>query len=201
MTRRVAPAVLLAAALLPAAGCTSGHKQPASQGTVASNATTAPAGPGTLRLNLRASALGAGHGVNAAAAARAATPEMQRFLTRYLTAAFLDAQRQQQAGWHDLLALFDGPVQATARRDLAALSLGPDAARVSAVRAGPTSAKVTFLLSGSRPAAATVSLSFSGSADTGQGTGPVRLRTVLQLLRTGRGWTIESYDSHTGSGS
>jgi hypothetical protein len=200
MLHRVAPCGVLIVALLLAA-CTSGKRHAAGQQPPAgTSGTTAPAGPATLHLNLQASAIGVARGVNAAAAARGATPDMQRFLSGYLTAAFLDAQRQQRAGWRNLIAMFDATVQATARRDLDALSLGAEASKVTAVRAGPTSARVAFLFSGSHPAAATVSLDFSGTADTGQGSGPVRLKAVLQLLRTAHGWVIESYDSHTGGG-
>jgi hypothetical protein len=43
-----------------------------------------------------------------------------------------------------------------------------------------------------------VRLSFDGTADSPQGSGPVRLRSVLQLLGGQPGWRIAAYDSKTG---
>ena len=36
------------------------------------------------------------------------------------------------------------------------------------------------------------------TADTAKGSGPVRLRSVLQLLATGDSWRIAAFDSRTG---
>jgi hypothetical protein len=48
------------------------------------------------------------------------------------------------------------------------------------------------------PEAATVRVSFDATADTAKGSGPVRLRSVLQLLATGNSWRIAAFDSRTG---
>jgi hypothetical protein len=54
------------------------------------------------------------------------------------------------------------------------------------------------LFSGNRPAAATVTISFDGTATTAQGSGPVRVHSVLQLLAGQPGWRIAAYDSKAG---
>jgi hypothetical protein len=55
------------------------------------------------------------------------------------------------------------------------------------------------VLYGPRPVAATVRLAFDGTAATAKGSGPVRLRSVLQLLWTRSGWRIAAFDSRTGA--
>ncbi len=147
---------------------------------------------------MKAAAQGPERGFNPKTAARRATPGVEQFLSRYLTVAFLDPG-QQRTGWHDLLALFDTPVQQAARRDLDALCLGTAATQVKTVRPGPARASVMFLYQGGRAVGATIKLAFDGSADVGQGTGPVRLRSVFQLLWTTKGWRIASYQSQTGA--
>ena len=103
-----------------------------------------------------------------------------------------------EAGWDGLIGLFDKPVRASARKQLDALSLGADARKVSAIRPSRASARAVVLYGEQRPAAATVRLAFDGTADTAQGSGPVHLRSVLQLLATGEGWRIAAFDSRTG---
>ena len=186
---------MLAAALLLTA-CTSGKKAGAPATSAAGQATGTASAP--LKVQVEAAAQGPERGFDAKVAAKRATPDMERFLSRYLTVAFLDPG-QQRTGWRELLALFDVPVQQAARRDLDALSLGTAAAQVKAVQPGPAKAAVTFLYQGSRPVGATVKLAFDGAADVEQGSGPVRLRSVLQLLWTAKGWRIASYQSQTGA--
>jgi hypothetical protein len=191
-------AFVLGVVLLLVAGCTSGKRD---QGTSApsqsqTSATAPPAKP--LTVEVRAAAQGPQHGFDAKAAARKATPNLQRFLQRYLSAAFLDP-KQQRSGWRDLLTLFDGSVQAAARRDIDSLSLGSDAARVRSVQPDGANASVLFLYRGGRPAGATVKLSFKGSAEADGGRGPVRMRSVFQLLSTPVGWRIAAYQSRTGA--
>ncbi|HEV8652295.1 MAG TPA: hypothetical protein VG276_23620 [Actinomycetes bacterium] len=161
-------------------------------------ATSGPPKAGPLQLELKSAAQGPERGFNPKTAAQRATPDMERFIRRYVTAAFLDPG-QPRAGWRDLLAMFDTPVQRAARRDLESLSLGTAAAQVKTVRPGRARAAVMFLYQGGRPVGATVKLAFDGSADVEQGTGPVRLRSVFQLLRTAQGWRIVSYQSQTGA--
>ncbi len=187
--RLAAVALGALATLLPAA-CTSGKHQAAP----APPTTQAP--PAPLRVELRADAQGPVHGFDARTAAAKASPGMQRFLTGYLTAAFLDPT-QQRSGYRALLALFDAPLRAAARRDLDALSLGSDAQGVTAVRPGPASAHATFLYRDGRAVAAVVQVAFDGSADRSDGSGPVRLRATLALEAIPAGWRIVSYDSHT----
>jgi hypothetical protein len=184
------------AAVLAVAGCTSGGQgEPAGQ---APGSTASPAAPDKpLRVELVAVAKVPAGGPSAKRAARQAAPGLERFLDRYLTAAYVDAAGGE-AGWDGLLGLFDKPVRASARKQLDALSLGAAAAKVSAVRPGRASARAVVLYGDRRPAAATVRLAFDGTADTAQGSGQVHLRSVLQLLATGEGWRIADFDSRTG---
>jgi hypothetical protein len=187
-------AVLLTAVLL-VAGCTSGDRpEPSPAGGPASTAAP-PAEP--LRVQLVTTAKSPPDGLTAKRAAQRATPGLERFLDRYLTAAFVEAAGGE-AGWDGLLGLFDKPVKASARKQLDALSLGAAAPKVSAVRPHRASARAVVLYGDRRPAAATVRLAFDATADTAQGSGQVHLRSVLQLLATGEGWRIAAFDSRTG---
>lgn len=196
---RFARAIAALAAALLLASCTSGKQEgPAPSGATGQPATSSPAKAAPLRLQLKAGAQGPERGFNAGVAAQRATPDLERFLNRYLSVAFLDPG-QQRSGWRELLVLFDTGVQKAARRDLDSLSLGAAAAQVKTVRPGPARASAMFLYQDGRPVGATVKLSFDGSADVEQGTGPIRLRSVFQLLRTAQGWRIVSYQSQTGA--
>jgi hypothetical protein len=185
---------LLAAALLLAA-CTSGGDRDAGGGGERPATTAAPAKP--LKVTLRTTARGPERGFDAKRAAKRAAPGIERFLDRYLTVAFVDAAGGE-AGWDRLLAMFDQPVRAAARKQLDALSLGAAAPTVTAVQPGRASAQAAVLY-GSRLAAATVRLSFDGTAATAKGSGQVHLRSVLQLLWTRGGWRIAAFDSRTGA--
>jgi hypothetical protein len=189
-------ALLLSVVLLLAAGCTSGKRDQGATGQSQTSATTAPAKP--LKIEVRAAAQGPEHGFNAKLAAQKAIPNLQRFLQRYLSVAFLDPE-QQRSGWRDLLTLFDGSVQGAAKRDIDSLSLGSDAAQIKSVQPDSAAASVLFLYRGGRPAGATVKLSFKGSAEAERGSGPVRMRSVFQLLSTPAGWRIAAYQSRTGA--
>ena len=185
-------AVLIMA--VAAVGCTSGGSRPPDR-TDRPPGGVAAARP--LRVELVTSAKVPQGGPEARRAAGRAAPGLERFLDRYLTAAYVDAAGGE-AGWDGLLGLFDKPVRASARKQLDALSLGAAAAKVSAVRPGRASARAVVLYGDRRPAAATVRLAFDGTADTAQGSGQVHLRSVLQLLATGEGWRIAAFDSRTG---
>jgi hypothetical protein len=186
-------AVVLMIALL-AAGCTSGdRKEPSGPPTGA----TSPAPAEPLRVRLVATAKVPQGGPSARRAAKQAAPGLERFLARYLTAAFVEAAGGE-TGWDGLLGLFDTPVKASARKQLNALSLGAAAPKVSAVRPHRASARAVILYGSRRPAAATVRLAFDATADTAQGSGQVHLRSVLQLLATREGWRIAAFDSRTG---
>ena len=179
-----------------AAGCTfGGGSDGHGQAPEPPASSAAPARP--LQVELVTVAEVPPGGPSARRAAKQAEPGLERFLDRYLTAAFVDAAGGE-GGWDGLLGLFDKPVRASARKQLDALSLGADAAKVSAVRPGRASARVVVLYGGKRPAAATVRLAFDGTADTAQGSGQVHLRSVLQLLATGEGWRIAAFESRTG---
>jgi hypothetical protein len=186
---------LLVAAVLLVTGCTSDKGEPTTTGQSQTSGTIAAVK--SLRIEMRSSAQGPERAFNAKAAAKKATPNMERFLHRYLTVAFLDPG-QQKNGWRDLLVLFDGSVKAAAKRDLDSLSLGSDADAVKSVQPDAAKASVLFLYRGSRPAGATVKLSFEGSAEVEKGTGPVRLQSVFQMLSTPEGWRIAAYQSRTG---
>jgi hypothetical protein len=186
----------LAVAALVAAGCSfGGGSRPAGEVGTPVPSTLAPAKP--LRVALVTSARGPERGFDARRAARQAAPGIERFLDRYLSAAFVDAAGGE-AGWDGLLGLFDKPVRAGARKQLDALSLGAAAPKVTAVRPERASARAVVLYGDRRPAAATVRLAFDGTADTAQGSGQVHLRSVLHLLATGDGWRIAAFDSRTG---
>jgi hypothetical protein len=192
--RLVATAGLLAALL--AAGCTSGGK-PQAPGQ-APGATAAPAAPAApLEVTLVATAKVPPGGPSARKAAKQTAPGLERFVDRYLTAAFVQAAGGE-AGWDGLLGLFDPTVRASARKQLNALSLGAAAPQVTAVRPSRASARAVVLYGGRRPEAATVQVAFDATADTAKGSGQVHLRSVLQLLATGNGWRIAGFDSRTG---
>ena len=193
---RTGLAGLLAGVIL-AGGCTSGGGS-GSDGAP-SEPSAAPATPArSLQVQLVTVAKVPPGGPNARRAASKAAPGLERFLDRYLTAAYLDAAGRK-GGWDRLIGLFDTPVRGSARKQLDALSLGAAAAEVSAVRPSRASARAVVLYGTQRPAAATVRLVFDGTADTAKGSGPVRLRSVLQLLATGDGWRIAAFDSRTGT--
>jgi len=184
------------AALLLASACTSGGK-PRSSGQ-ATGSTAGPATPAApLEVKLVATAKVPPGGPSAKRAAKQAAPGLERFVDRYLSAAFVDAAGGE-AGWDGLLGLFDTPVRASARKQLNALSLGAAAPKVSAVRPSRASARAVVLYGGQRAEAATVRVAFDATADTAQGSGQVHLRSVLQLLATGDGWRIAAFDSRTG---
>jgi len=193
---RVFTALLVAVALL-LVGCSSGKKQQPKAAQATSPPSTAAPAAGPLKLQLTTSAVGPERGFNPSQAAKRVTPDLQRFLTRYLTVAFLQPQ-QAKKGWKDFLAMFDPPLRASAKRQLDALALGSVASKVTAVRPGRASARATVLFSGNRPAAATVTVSFDGTATTAQGSGPVRVHSVLQLVAGQPGWRIAAYDSKAG---
>jgi hypothetical protein len=184
---------LLAAALLLAA-CTSGGDRDA--GGTAERPATTTAPPRPLKVTLKTTARGPERGFNAKRAARQAAPGIERFLDRYLTVAFVDAAGGE-GDWDRLLALFDKPVRAAARKELDALSLGAAAPTVTAVSPGRASARAAVLYR-TQLAAATVRLAFDGTATTAKGSGQVHLRSVLQLLWTRHGWRIAAFDSRTG---
>ncbi|HEU4397917.1 MAG TPA: hypothetical protein VFU54_08810 [Actinomycetota bacterium] len=192
--RPVRSVALLAAALLLAA-CTSGGERDTGSATTAAPTTAIPSRP--LEVTLRTTARGPERGFNAERAAKRAAPGIERFLDRYLTTAFVDAAGGDRS-WDRLLAMFDKPVRAAARKQLDAVSLGAAVPTVTSVQPGRASAMATVLY-GSRPVAATVRLSFDGTAATAQGNGPVQLRSVLQLLWTRSGWQIAAFDSRTGA--
>ena len=181
------------ALLLLMAGCTSGGRE--ERGGKATGSTAGPAAP--LKVKLVATAKVPPGGPSAAQAAKRAAPGLERFLDRYLTAAFVNAPGGE-AGWDGLLGLFDKPVRASARRQLNALSLGAAAPTVSAVRPSRASARAVVLYGSQRPEAATVRLAFDATAATAKGSGQVHLRSVLQLLATGDGWRIAGFNSRTG---
>jgi hypothetical protein len=186
---------LLVAALLLVTGYTSDKGEPTTTGQSQTSGTIAAAK--TLRIEIRSSAQGPERAFNPKAAAKKATPNMERFLHRYLSVAFLDPA-QEKNGWRDLLVLFDGSVKAAAKRDLDSLSLGSGAAEIKSVQPDKAKASVLFFYRGSRPAGATVKLNFEGSAEAEKGTGPVRMASVFQMLSTPQGWRIAAYQSRTG---
>jgi len=195
--RRLALVAGLLASVLLAAGCTSGGRS--GSGGQATGSTAAPAAPAqpALQISVATTAKVPPGGLGAEQAAKRAAPGLEKFLDRYLTEAYVDAAGGK-ADWNGLLGLFDTPVRASARKQLDALSLGAAAAQVSAVRPSRTSARAVVLYGAQRPQAATVRLAFDATAETAQGSGPVHLRSVLQLLATGEGWRIAAFDSRTG---
>jgi hypothetical protein len=193
---RLAGLAVLLAAVLVAAGCTSGDRS-GSGGQASGSPTNSAAPAQPLQVRLVTMAKVPPGGLSAKRAASRAAPGLERFLDRYLTIAFVDAAGGE-TGWDGLLRLFDTPVRASARKQIDALSLGAAAPKVSAVRPGRASARAVVLYGGQRPAAATVRLAFDGTADTAKGSGQVHLRSVLQLLATGKGWRIAAFDSRTG---
>jgi hypothetical protein len=187
--------VLLAGVALLAAGCSSGKKQKDQSPATTAQATAPAAGP--LQVTVSTTARGPEQGFDAGKAAKQVSPDIQKFVSRYLTVAFLEPA-QARSGYKDLLAMFDMPVRASATKQLDSLSLGSAGTQVKAVRPGKASARAVVLFAGGHPTAATVNISFDGTADAEQGSGPLRLRSVFQLLRAQSGWRIAAYDSNTG---
>ena len=183
------------AGLLLAAACTSGGKPSSSGQGTGSTAPAAPAAP--LNVKLVATAKVPPGGLSAKRAASRAAPGLERFVDRYLNAAFVHAAGGE-TGWDGLLGLFDPPVRASARQQLNALSLGAAAPTVTAVRPSRASARAVVLYGGQGAEAATVRVAFDATADTAKGSGQVHLRSVLQLLATGDGWRIAGFDSRPG---
>jgi hypothetical protein len=187
---RVRPVLVLATVLLVAtAGCTRGRdrEEASSQAT-----TTAPA-PVVPTVAVKASAKGSGSGAALAKAAASAAPELDLFLTRYLTVAFSPAAARD--GFPDFSRFFNPDLREAVVRDLASLSLGRAGGGLTGVRTDPASARAVFLIEGARPLAATVSLRMSGSATGPGGQLPISLQLVLALERGAQGWKIASYDS------
>jgi hypothetical protein len=191
--------VLLVAVALLVSGCGSGKKQKEQAAATTTPPATAPAAR-PLNVTVAATARGPEQGFNANKAAKQVAPDIQKFVTRYLTVAFLEPA-QARSGWKHLLIMFDTPVRGSASKQLDSLSLGSAAPQVKTVRPGKATARAVVLFSGGHPTAATVTVSFDATAESGQGSGPLRLRSVLQLLRTQAGWRIAAYDSKTGGGT
>ena len=144
-------------------------------------------------MTVKASARGPGSAAALAKATTRAVPELEVFLTRYLTAAFdPDAAR---AGFPGFSRFFDPGLRQAVVRDLASLSLGRAGGNLTEVRTEPANASTVFLIEGARPLAATVVLSMRGSASGPAGRTPISLSSTLQLERGPHGWRIASYDS------
>jgi hypothetical protein len=144
-------------------------------------------------VTVTASAKGSGTAAALERASDRAVPELDRFLTRYLTVAFDPAAAR--AGYPDFSRFFDPGLRRPVMRDMASLSLGRAGGNLSEVRTQPASARAVFLIEGARPLAATVRLSLDGQAAGPGGPVPISLRSTLQLERGPRGWRIASYDS------
>jgi hypothetical protein len=187
--------VLLVGVALLAAGCSSGKKQKDQTPATTAQATAPAAGP--LEVTVSTTARGPEQGFNANQAAKQVSPDIQRFVSRYLTVAFLQPA-QARSGYKDLLAMFDTPVRATATKQLDSLSLGSAGSQVKTVRPGKAAARAVVLFAGGHPTAATVNISFDGTADSAQGSGPLRLRSVFQPRRAEAGWRSAAYSSKTG---
>ena len=170
-----------------AGGCTKQAKPPAAQTT-----TTGAATPVSVKVT--ASARGEGSSGALSQAADRAEPELEKFLTRYVTTAFDPGAAK--AGIKSFNSYFDPDLRDAASKDLASLSLGDAAARISRVSTQPAKARAVFLVQGGRPVAASVELDVSGDAQVSGQSNPakVRLDAKLQLERT-TGWRIVSYDS------
>jgi len=180
---------------LLATACSAGKKHGSTAATTSSSS-SAPGAP--LQISLTTGARGPERGFNATAAAKQAAPGLQQFLNRYVTTAFLQPSEGKK-GWSDLLVLFDPAVRTSAKQQLDSLSLGSAAAQVTTMRPGRADAKAVALFRGGHVVAATVQLAFNATADTAQGSGPIQLHAVFQLLRSNAGWRIASFKSSTGS--
>jgi len=126
-------------------------------------------------------------------ASRRASPELEQFLTRYLTTAFDPAAAR--GGFQGFSQFFQPELRASVNRDLASLSIGRDGARLTEVRTRPAAARAVLLIEHGRPLAASVVLRMQGTARTTGGPGPLGLDSTFQLLRGTRGWKITAYES------
>lgn len=181
--------IAVTAALL-LAGC--GGDQP----DTAATATTTSATTEPVAVTVRAAARGPGGPAALARAAERATPELEGFLARYLTAAFTPATADRAAA---LPRFFDAGLHDAVGRDLAALSLGPAAETDAAVRLEPAEADATFLVDAVRPLAATVVLRLTGSTTAAREHAAARIgmHGRFQLLRGSHGWRITAYETRT----
>ena len=182
----VVAALAIAAA---AAGCTK-------QGKPAATPTTTTAAAATpVSVKVTASARGDGSSGALSQAADRAEPELAKFLTRYVATAFDPGA--VKAGFKSFSSYFDPDLRGQASKELASLSLGDAAGRISRVSTQPGRARAVFLVQGGRPVAASVELVVSGDAQVSGQENPakVRLEADLQLERGSGGWHIVAYDS------
>jgi hypothetical protein len=181
-------AIGAALAVVLVTGCGGdGAKEP---GPAAPTTTTAVPAP---TVSVTASARGDGSAGALKQAATKATPELQTFLTRYVTTAFDPATAR--AGYQGFSRYFDPALRQAVTRDMASLSLGPGGAKLTQVSTRPAAARAVFLIAGGRPIAATVRLEVDGTASAGGGQTPISLRAAFQLERVTGGWRIAAYDS------
>lgn len=183
---------LLLTVVLVAGGCFGGDGRGGPGAPAASPTPTQPSAASNA-LEVTVSAQGSGGAAALARATRAATPELERFLTRYLAIAFAPSAPVDAGG--ELAKLFDEPLRGGLAGDLPSLSLGAGAAQVSEVRRGPSTATAALLSERGKPLAATVRLSMDGTAVTRGQPVPISLRSTFQMLRGGAGWVIVAYDS------
>jgi hypothetical protein len=178
-------ATLVAVALT--AGCTK-------QGKPAATPTTATGAATPVSVKVTASARGEGSSGALSQAADKAEPELEKFLVRFVTTAFDPGAAK--AGIKSFNSYFDPDLRDAAGKDLASLSLGQAAARISRVNPQTGRARAVFLVQGGRPVAASVVLDVSGDAQVNGQSNPAKvlLGAKFQLERT-TGWRIVAYDS------
>jgi hypothetical protein len=194
LRKPLVPALVVSIVVL-VTGCVGGPNGRGGTGAPAARPTPTQASGTSNQPSVKVTALGDGDAATLQRAARAATPELQRFLARYVAVAFAPSKPVDPRG--DLAALFDAPVRGRLQRDLAALSLGPGGERVSAVRLDPVTATAVLFARGGRPMASTVRLAVDGTAVSGDAETPISMRSTFQMLRGTAGWVIVSYDSQT----
>jgi hypothetical protein len=173
------------------AGCSEGGEraQPAASSTI----TSAAAAPNRPSVRVTASAKGDRPERLLKGASRRATPELQRFLTRYLSVAFDPAAAR--GGFQGFSEFFQPGLRPAVIRDLASLSLGREGGRLTEVQTRPAGARVVFLVEDGRPLAASVVLRMQGSARAPAGQGALSLDSTFQMQRGQGGWKIAAYDS------
>lgn len=194
LRKPLVPALVMSIAVL-VTGCVGGGDGRGSPGAPAARPTPTHASATSNPLTVKVTALGDGDAATLQRAATAATPELQRFLARYVAIAFAPSKPVDPRG--EFAALFDAPVRGRLQRDIAALSLGPGSERVSSVRLDPVTATAVLYARRGKPLASTVRLGVEGMAVRGDAETPISMRSTFQMLRGTGGWVIVAYDSQT----
>ena len=131
--------------------------------------------------------------------AQPAAEAARDLLTDFYQAAFLDPERWDGGTFPDAFEAFDENAAPAARRDLAALTLGEDATKLTSVKPSATRLFVSVLLDRDDAPAdliAVVGFSATGRA-SGGGTAPIENEAHFVMQVQGDDWKVVSYRATT----